>query len=62
MSVPFRVFASTAVRLQVTLPGETQKPGKCDYLPGVVCRLLAPAEGLPGTPLSDRRPSNIAGF
>ena len=47
-SIPFRVFASTAIGLQVTLPGETQKPGKCDYLPGVVCRTLLPAEGPAG--------------
>ncbi|MEQ1918384.1 MAG: hypothetical protein ABL955_04235, partial [Elusimicrobiota bacterium] len=48
VSVPFRVYASAAVGLQVTLPGETQKPGKCDFLPSVVCRLLGPTEGLPG--------------
>ncbi|PIR18095.1 MAG: hypothetical protein COV48_07895, partial [Elusimicrobia bacterium CG11_big_fil_rev_8_21_14_0_20_64_6] len=45
---PFRVFASTAVRLQVTLPGETQKPGKCIYQPGVVCRVLGGSEGAAG--------------
>jgi hypothetical protein len=28
VSAPFRVFASTAFALQVTLPGETQRPGK----------------------------------
>ncbi len=45
---PFKVFASTAVGLFVTVPGETFRPGKCDYLPGSVCRVLAPAEGSAG--------------
>ncbi|MFA6002545.1 MAG: hypothetical protein WC881_00605 [Elusimicrobiota bacterium] len=44
----FKVFASTAAKLQVLLPGESLVPGKCDYLPGVVCRNLGASEGAPG--------------
>ncbi|MDD5657690.1 MAG: hypothetical protein PHF00_10610, partial [Elusimicrobia bacterium] len=44
----FKVWASTAVQLQVLLPGESLAPGKCDYQPGVVCRVLGAQEGVPG--------------
>ncbi|MDE2141999.1 MAG: hypothetical protein KGJ84_06265 [Elusimicrobia bacterium] len=45
VSAAFKVYASTAVGLQVILPGETQRPGKC-AAPG--CRALTALEGAPG--------------
>ncbi|MFI5345202.1 MAG: hypothetical protein ACHQ51_02395 [Elusimicrobiota bacterium] len=45
VSSAFKVYASTAVGLQVILPGETQHPGKCTALG---CRALTAGEGLPG--------------
>ncbi|MCX5789902.1 MAG: hypothetical protein NTX64_15570, partial [Elusimicrobia bacterium] len=42
---PFKVYASTAVALFVTLPGETLVQGKCDPNVSPYC---APLSGLPG--------------
>ncbi|TPW18345.1 MAG: hypothetical protein FD129_13, partial [bacterium] len=60
VSVPFRVWASSATRLMVILPGETAEEGKCDLIS--VCTPLSGAPGKSGTPAAFTMTMPQSGF